>query len=158
MPLDGPRRGSDLQRLIQEALVARLAELQAPPQQFALEAVAGPADHHGVGRDAPGRAGCSRLDVSRCCGPGTPGSTLVDSAGAHQLTRDDIRDHGDAMTNLRADSVDQQRHVRRHRLSWSITLGLSLRAPFLLVAATDGCFGYLPSPMHFEHMLLTDLA
>jgi hypothetical protein len=28
----------------------------------------------------------------------------------------------------------------------------------VLLAATDGCFGYLPTPMHFEHLLLATLA
>ena len=30
-------------------------------------------------------------------------------------------------------------------------------APFLVIAATDGCFGYVPSPMHFEHLVLAAL-
>ena len=34
---------------------------------------------------------------------------------------------------------------------------LELTAPFLAVAATDGCFGYVRSPMHFEHLLLSTL-
>jgi nucleotide-binding universal stress UspA family protein len=34
---------------------------------------------------------------------------------------------------------------------------VELTAPFLVVAATDGCFGYLPSPMHFEHLVLAAL-
>jgi hypothetical protein len=34
---------------------------------------------------------------------------------------------------------------------------VELEAPFLLLCATDGCFGYLPSPMHFERLLLEAL-
>lgn len=34
---------------------------------------------------------------------------------------------------------------------------IELGTPFLLVAATDGCFGYLSSPMHFEGLLLSTL-
>jgi hypothetical protein len=34
---------------------------------------------------------------------------------------------------------------------------VELTAPFLVIAATDGCFGYVPSPMHVEHLLLTAL-
>jgi hypothetical protein len=77
-------------------------------------------------------------------------------AGLQQLTDDDIRDHGDAMANLTQDSVlsnamsaDVEFTVR-HR-------DVELVEPFLLVAATDGCFGYLPSPMHFEALLLATL-
>jgi hypothetical protein len=29
--------------------------------------------------------------------------------------------------------------------------------PFLVTCATDGCFGYVPSPMHFEHLVLGHL-
>jgi hypothetical protein len=35
---------------------------------------------------------------------------------------------------------------------------VELKAPFLLVCATDGCFGYVPTPMHFEHLVLKALA
>jgi serine/threonine protein phosphatase PrpC len=82
---------------------------------------------------------------------------VVDPArGAAQLTADDIRDAADAMANLRADSVLSNAisadtpFVVHHRR-------LSLTVPFVLVAATDGAFGYLPSPMHFEHLLLATL-
>jgi hypothetical protein len=77
-------------------------------------------------------------------------------AGAQQLTTDDIRDRGDAMANLREDSVVSNAmsadtdFVVHHRK-------VDLTAPFLVVAATDGCFGYVPSPMHFEHLVLAAL-
>jgi hypothetical protein len=34
---------------------------------------------------------------------------------------------------------------------------VELKAPFLVCCATDGCFGYVPSPMHFEHLVLRPL-
>jgi hypothetical protein len=60
------------------------------------------------------------------------------------------------MANLREDSVVSNamsadtEFVVHHRK-------VELTAPFLVVAATDGCFGYLPSPMHFEHLVLAAL-
>jgi hypothetical protein len=76
--------------------------------------------------------------------------------GAHQLTRDDLRDRGDALVNLRQDSVvsnamaaDTDFVVHHHQVS--------LTAPFLAVAATDGCFGYVRTPIHFEHLVLSAL-
>jgi hypothetical protein len=69
---------------------------------------------------------------------------------------DDIRDRGDAMANLREDSVVSNAmsadtdFVVHHRQ-------VELTAPFLVIAATDGCFGYVPSPMHFEHLVLAAL-
>jgi hypothetical protein len=78
------------------------------------------------------------------------------ATGAHQLTRDDLRDAGDALVNLRQDSVvsnamsaDTDFVVHHHRVE--------LTAPFLAVAATDGCFGYVRTPIHFEHLVLAAL-
>jgi hypothetical protein len=88
--------------------------------------------------------------------PYTRAYVFEPSSGAHQLTVDDIRSGGDAMTNLREDSVvsnamsaDTDFAVHHHRVQ--------LSAPFLVAAATDGCFGYLPTPMHFEYLVLTAL-
>jgi hypothetical protein len=81
---------------------------------------------------------------------------LTPAAGLQQLTVDDIRDHGDAMANLREDSVVSNAmsadtaFVVHHRQ-------VPLTAPVLVIAATDGCFGYVPSPMHVEHLLLAAL-
>ena len=78
-------------------------------------------------------------------------------SGAHQLSTDDLRDPGDAMANLHHDSVvsnamsaDTEFQVGYRRVE--------LKAPFLLICATDGCFGYVPTPMHFEHLVLKALA
>jgi hypothetical protein len=34
---------------------------------------------------------------------------------------------------------------------------VDLQAPFLVICATDGCFGYVPTPMHFEYLVLRRL-
>jgi hypothetical protein len=58
--------------------------------------------------------------------------------------------------NLRQDSLvsnamsaDTDFVVHHHQVE--------LTAPFLAVAATDGCFGYVRTPIHFEHLVLTTL-
>ena len=154
--LDGEAAAHDLQRSVRSALRTRLEELKAPasglrsrllralPTTMALAAL----QRHEPGGDRWTChllwAGDSRVYVFR------PGS------GAQQLTTDDIRDRGDAMANLREDSVVSNAmsadtdFVVHHRQ-------VELTAPFLLVAATDGCFGYVPSPMHFEHLVLAAL-
>jgi hypothetical protein len=81
---------------------------------------------------------------------------LEPDSGASQLTTDDIRDHGDAMENLRQDSVIS------NAMSADTPFVLNQReveltTPSVLIAATDGCFGYLPSPMHFEWLVLSTL-
>lgn len=154
--LDGAATAADLQRSMQAALKARLVKLDAPasglrsrllralPTTMALAAL--------QRREPSGDrwachvlwAGDSRVYVFQ------PGP------GAQQLTVDDIRDRGDAMANLRQDSVVSNaisadtEFVVHHRK-------IELTAPFLVIAATDGCFGYLPSPMHFEHLVLAAL-
>ncbi len=141
---------------IEQALRARLVSLQTPPSMLrskllralpttmALAAVHRHASVDGSWECDLLWAGDSRIYLLR------PRSGLA------QLTTDDIRDQGDAMTNLRQDSVISNAisadtaFVVNHRR-------LQLRTPFLIIAATDGCFGYLPSPMHFEWLLLSTL-
>lgn len=81
---------------------------------------------------------------------------LDPETGAHQVSSDDLRSDNDALQNLVDDAVmdncvsaDTDFSVNYRRLD--------LRAPFILIAATDGCFGYVPSPMHFEHLILSHL-
>jgi hypothetical protein len=52
-----------------------------------------------------------------------------------------------AMSN--AISADTEFHVNHRQVE--------LQAPFLLLCATDGCFAYVRSPMHFEQLLLSTL-
>jgi serine/threonine protein phosphatase PrpC len=154
--LDGPAAAQDLQRSVRAALQERLAELKAPASGLRsrlLRALPTTMALAALQRQEPGGdrwtchllwAGDSRVYVFQ------PGG------GARQLTVDDIRDRGDAMANLREDSVVSNAisadtdFVVRHRQ-------IELTAPFVVVAATDGCFGYLPSPMHFEHLVLAAL-
>lgn len=80
---------------------------------------------------------------------------ILDEKGLAQLTADDIADH-DAMDNLRSDSAltnmisSDGSFSLHHRV-------LHLNEPVAVVTATDGCFGYLPTPMDFEDMLLSVL-
>lgn len=74
--------------------------------------------------------------------------------GLRQCTRDDLRIEGDAFENLYGDSplsnlvsADGDYRINSARIV--------CRAPAIVLAATDGTFGYWPSPMHFE-WLLTD--
>jgi len=76
--------------------------------------------------------------------------------GLHQLTRDDSKSKGDALENLVDDSpmsncISADRPFELHQYD------LDLAQPFLLFAATDGCFGYVDSPMHLEHLILDAL-
>jgi serine/threonine protein phosphatase PrpC len=154
--LDGPAVAEQLRIAVHDALAEHLRELKAPPSGLRsrlLRALPTTMALIALQRLQPDGdrwaahlfwSGDSRVYV------------LSADAGLQQLTVDDIKDHGDAMANLREDSVVSNamsadtEFVVNHRQ-------VELTAPFLAIAATDGCFGYVPSPMHVEHLLLSPL-
>lgn len=82
--------------------------------------------------------------------------TLSPSSGLQQLTVDHLRSPGDAFANLAGDSsisncisADEAFHI--------VGVEVELPMPCIVLAATDGCFGYVPTPMHFEALLLDAL-
>ena len=154
--LDGPAAARDLQRTVKRALADRLAELNVPasglrsrllralPTTMALMALQRSDPRKGRWAGHVFWSGDSRVYA------------FDPATGVHQLTRDDLRDRGDALLNLRQDSVvsnamsaDTDFVVHHHQVE--------LTAPFLAVAATDGCFGYVRTPIHFEHLVLASL-
>jgi serine/threonine protein phosphatase PrpC len=151
----GEQAAQLLQQSVQQALQARLTELHAPTSRLRSKLLrALPTTMAMVAAQRPPEPGQMwNCDVLWA---GDSRVYALDAAGLHQLTVDDIRDHGDAMANLREDSVVSNAmsadtpFVVNHRR-------VQLDEPLVLIAATDGCFGYLPSPMHFEHLLLSGL-
>ena len=153
--LDGAAAAEDLRQAVKAALVERLEELAVPRSGLRsklLRALPTTMALLALQRTQPGgdRWACHVLWA------GDSRAYVFEPGGAHQLTTDDLRDPGDAMANLRHDSVvsnamsaDTEFHVSYRRVE--------LSAPFLAVCATDGCFGYVRSPMHFEHMVLSHL-
>lgn len=80
---------------------------------------------------------------------------LLNSKGLFQVTEDDV-DGEDAMSNLTNDGVIT------NMISASSNFVLHNRRlepemPCIIINATDGCFNYLQSPMHFEFLLLDSL-
>jgi serine/threonine protein phosphatase PrpC len=153
--LKGEAAAEDLRRSVQDALQERLAELKAPPSQLRSRLLrALPTTMAVVALQRTHR------DRSRwTCHVFWAGDSRAYAflpTGLRQLSTDDLRDPSDAMTNLYRDSVvsnamsaDTEFHVNYRRVE--------LRAPFLVCCATDGCFGYVPTPMHFEHLVLGSL-
>ena len=154
--LNGKAAASDLHRSVQQALRQRLEELKAPPSGLRSRLL----------RALPTTMALVALQRTQAGGPawachvlwaGDSRAYVFEPAGARQLTTDDLRDPGDALANLRRDSVvsnamsaDTEFHVNHRQVA--------LQAPFLVVCATDGCFGYVRTPMHFEHLVLSHLA
>lgn len=78
---------------------------------------------------------------------------LLDEDGLAQLTEDDLGGI-DAMKNLTEDGV--LTNVVNLTTDFSLHAGQLVlpRDHGIVIAVTDGCFGYLSTPMHFEHLLL----
>ena len=80
---------------------------------------------------------------------------MLDAKGLYQLTTDDL-DGQDAMSNLTNDGV--MTNVINASTSFEMhNKKLVINHPCIFLTATDGCFGYLNSPMEFEHLLIDSL-
>jgi serine/threonine protein phosphatase PrpC len=154
--LKGGAAAEDLRRSVQEALQERLTELKAPKSGLRSRLLrALPTTMAVIALQRTHRSGSRWL--CHVFWAGDSRAYVFEPDGARQLMTDDLREPSDAMGNLRRDSVvsnavsaDTEFHVNYRRVE--------LEGPFLLVCATDGCFGYLPTPMHFEHLVLAPLA
>lgn len=80
---------------------------------------------------------------------------LLDEKGLAQLTKDDT-DVEDAFENLMSDGAltNVLSSDGRYKINYKT---IRLTSPGLIFAATDGCFGYIPSPMEFEYTILKSL-
>lgn len=77
---------------------------------------------------------------------------LLDYSGLKQISKDDLRGE-DAMSDIynsapMTNMISAEQPVSLHYAP------LRLENPCILLSATDGCFGYLGSPMEFEYLLL----
>lgn len=88
------------------------------------------------------------------CWAGDSRVYLLSGGGLMQLTSDHLSVPNDAMQNILQDSelsnfarADSEFHLASNEV-------LVGSEPFLVIAASDGAFGYLPTPMHFEKLLL----
>lgn len=80
---------------------------------------------------------------------------IIDSLGLAQLTLDDTT-VTDPMMNIYEDGILQNilcsdKPVELHCKT------IKMNEPFIVFSATDGCFGYLSTPMEFEGVLLKTL-
>jgi len=81
---------------------------------------------------------------------------FLDRNGLCQMTEDEFFTEEDAFTNLRSDA--KLKNVIHAGDSFQInSKTVQLNAPTAVIVATDGAFGYLLTPMHFEHLLLSTM-
>lgn len=77
--------------------------------------------------------------------------------GLLQVSTDDLKHKQDPLENLRNDEVlsnciCQDKPFEIHKQDCGV-----FTEPIMIMSATDGCFGYIKSPMHFEYLLLKTL-
>lgn len=73
--------------------------------------------------------------------------------GFFQISKDDLEDNNDPLENLHNDSpisncicVDRDFTIHQNPIELK-------KEPVIILCATDGCFGYYQTPMHFEYVL-----
>lgn len=153
--LNGKAAARNLEHSVQQALKQRLQELNPAPSGLRSRLI----------RALPTTMALVALQRTQPGGPTWAGHVfwagdsrvyVFEARGASQLSTDDLRDPGDALANLRRDSVvsnalsaDTEFHINYRRVE--------LHSPFLVACATDGCFGYVRTPMHFEYLVLRHL-
>ena len=81
---------------------------------------------------------------------------ILDMNGLAQITADDVDDRQDAFSNLTNDS--KLENVVNADKDFVINeKDVALCKPCILLVSSDGVFGYIPTPMEFEYMLLATL-
>jgi serine/threonine protein phosphatase PrpC len=81
---------------------------------------------------------------------------FLEKSGLIQISQDDLNGNPDALENLKQDAtiancVNAEGNFNIRAIYHTID------EPCLLITATDGCFGYVASPAHFEYILLKTL-
>jgi hypothetical protein len=154
--LDGPATAAELATTLRTVLAERLVELKAPASALRSKLVRALPTTMALLALQRTETGGSTYACHAFWAGDSRGYVLHPERGISQLTSDDLRSGGDALHNLRDDSpmsntvsADIEFTVHHRQVE--------LAAPFVAIAATDGCFHYLRSPMHFEHLLLSTL-
>ena len=81
---------------------------------------------------------------------------LTPQKGLIQLSKDDLKSDNDPFENLKNDSPLSNMICLENDFYLNLK-SYSFDSPLLAIVATDGCFGYYSTPMHFEYYLLKSL-
>lgn len=73
--------------------------------------------------------------------------------GFFQISRDDLEENNDPMENLHKDSPISNCICADRDFTIHHNLIELKKKPVIILCATDGCFGYYQTPMHFEYVL-----
>ena len=94
-------------------------------------------------------------DTVTCVWAGDSRCYMLDCDGLHQLTEDDVSGE-DALSNISNDGVLTNVICSAGEFVLN-TITVKINKPCIIFSATDGCFGYLKSPMAFEYLLTSTL-
>ena len=75
------------------------------------------------------------------------------ASGLRQVSFDDLRQPKDPLENLRSDDALSNCICQDKPFEINVKK-IIFNEPIIILSATDGCFGYLLTPMHFEFLLL----
>lgn len=81
---------------------------------------------------------------------------ILRAEGLLQASQDHVRGGGDALCNLHNDPP-LSNAISQSDSFYISKLQFLSDAPVILISCTDGCFGYVMTPMHFEKLLLDTL-
>ncbi len=81
---------------------------------------------------------------------------MLEKDGLCQLSTDDLNGSPDALENLSLDATITNCIHAEGKFSIDY-LPLLINLPVMFLVATDGCFGYVETPIHFEYILLKTL-
>jgi hypothetical protein len=82
---------------------------------------------------------------------------VTPAEGLLQLTNDHLQSREDAFTNLTQDAAVENCISADADFFLEERFVESIRGPLIALVGSDGCFGYLPTPIMFEHRLLATL-
>lgn len=77
--------------------------------------------------------------------------------GFYQISKDDLIGDGDPMENLNNDAPMSNCICADRDFSINHLEIVIPKNPVIIMCATDGCFGYYPTPMHLEQLLRSKL-
>lgn len=77
--------------------------------------------------------------------------------GFYQISKDDLIGNGDPMDNLHNDAPMSNCVCADRDFSINHMKIMLPKTPIVVMCATDGCFSYYPTPMHFEQILRNKL-
>ena len=82
---------------------------------------------------------------------------LITPEGLYQISVDDLEAHGDPYDNLTSDSPLSNQVCADREFTINQSKYKLGNIGFAVFSASDGCFGYYPTPMHFEEAILRNL-